>query len=174
MTSRLAALRDRPIPETQRHAALAASSVLLIAATVLLALTRATPHTLGRAVQPSLSRAATAATPAPTGASPREAVAAGQAFLAGYLAYTYGRAPTRGIADATPALIRALQTHPPRPIPGMRARQPRVLELHTVPAGPGVLGVRALVNDGGLVDYRLGLLLERRSGRLLVSALEQD
>jgi hypothetical protein len=168
VTSRLTALHDRPIPDGQRRAALTASTLLLIVATVLLALTRPTPHAPARTTLRHVSAAA-----APSTLSP-EAVAVGRAFLAGYLAYAYGRVPARRIADATHALIRSLEAHPPRQTPAIRASRPRVLELHTTPAGPGMLSVRALVNDGGLVDYSLGLLLHAHGGRLLVSALEQD
>ena len=174
MTSWLAALRDRPIPDGQRHAALAASSLLLIAVTVLFALTRITPHAPGRTAPRRTSTAAAASRPAPNGAPSHEAEAVGRAFLAGYLAYTYGAAPAAGIADTTPALTRALEAHPPRQTPGMRASRPRILELHAAPAGPGVVSVRALVNDGGLIDYTVGLLLQSHDGRLLVTAVEED
>jgi hypothetical protein len=172
MTGWLTALRDRPIPERQRHNALAVTTVLLVAATVLLTLTRPTQHTPARPhrAQATIAAGVRSATDAP---SP-EAIAAARGFLTGYLAYTYGRAPATEITHATHALARSLQAHPPRMTPGMRASRPHVLELHTTTIGPTVLSVRALVNDGGLVNYSVGLLLEAYDGRLLVSALEQD
>ncbi len=174
MTSRFTALRDRPIPDDQRRAALTASTALLVIATVLLALTRPTPHAPARTALSRVSTAAAPSTLAPSATLSLEAVAVGRAFLAGYLAYSYGRAPARGIVDATRPLIRSLEAHPPRQTPGMRTSGPRVLELHTAPAGPGMLSVRALVNDGGLIDYTLGLVLQAHGGRLLVSALEEN
>jgi hypothetical protein len=44
--------------------------------------------------------------------------------------------------------------------------------LRSTPARPGPLLVSAVVNDGGLVDYSIGLLLAVHGGRLLVSGLE--
>jgi hypothetical protein len=95
-------------------------------------------------------------------------------FLAGYLAYVYGRAPASEIKDATPVLVVSLQAHPPRVSPATRERKARIVALHTVPAPAGRVAVQALVNDGGLVDYPLELLLEDRDGRLLVSALGDE
>ena len=54
----------------------------------------------------------------------------------------------------------------------MRARRPRVVALRSTPAPSGLLRVSAVVNDGGLVDYSIGLLLAAHGGRLLVSGLE--
>ena len=54
----------------------------------------------------------------------------------------------------------------------MRSRQARLVSLHTTPAPSGLVGVSAVVTDGGLVDYPIGLLLAPRDGRLLVSGLE--
>jgi hypothetical protein len=56
----------------------------------------------------------------------------------------------------------------------MRASRPRVLEPHTNPAPSGQLGVSAVVNDGGLIDYTIGLTLARERGRPLITAVEQD
>ena len=57
----------------------------------------------------------------------------------------------------------------------MRARQPRVLTLQVTPAvSPGHVVVSAQVNDGGLEDYPVVLLLARERGRLLVTGLEGE
>ena len=93
-------------------------------------------------------------------------------FLAGYLGYIYGHAPASAIDGATPALLRSLRAQPTRVSPGMRARQPHVLALRSTPARSGPLLVNAVINDGGLVDYSIGLLLAVHGGRLLVSGLE--
>ena len=93
-------------------------------------------------------------------------------FLAGYLSYIYGHAPARAIDGATPALLRSLRAQQTRVSPGMRARQPHVLALRSTPARSGPLLVNAVINDGGLVDYSIGLLLAVHGGRLLVSGLE--
>jgi hypothetical protein len=103
--------------------------------------------------------------------APTAARAAGE-FLTGYLAYLYGHRPAASIKDATPALVLSLRAHPPLVSPSMRARRPRVLSLHAAPAPAELIGVSALVNDGELASYHVGLLLTSRHGRLLVSALE--
>jgi hypothetical protein len=56
----------------------------------------------------------------------------------------------------------------------MRSEHPRVVELDGAPAPSGEIGVSAVVNDGGLIDYTLGLTLTPQDGRLLVTALEQS
>jgi hypothetical protein len=181
MTGWLTALRDRPIAEQERHTTLAATAAVLIAAALLLALTRP-------ATQAATARSATkASTPAgtvdpsprapetsPRGALSREAVSASRAFLAGYLAYTYGSAPASRITDAASSLIASLEAHPPRVTPAMRASRPHVLELDATPGPSSQLGITAVVNAGGLINYKLGLSLTSEHRRLLVTAVEQD
>lgn len=172
--------RDRPLAEHERRTALVATVVVLIAAALGLANTRPLAHG-------TPAHAATVKT-TPTAPDPRQptpessagdelspvAAQASRAFLVGYLAYTCGRAPARRITDATGVLLAALAEHPPRVSPAMRSAYPRVVELHTAPAPPGEVGVGAVVNGGGLIDYTLGLILARQGARLLVTALEQS
>ncbi len=181
MTGWLTALRDRPIAERERHTALAATAAMLIAATVLLALTRpTTPAATARAADKASTTTATVdpgppapATPPGSGTS-ADAVAVSRSFLTDYLAYTYGSAPASQIADAARSLIASLEAHPPRVTPAMRASRPHVLEVHATPEPSGQLAVRAVVNDGELIDYTLGLTLAPQDGRLLVTGVEQD
>jgi hypothetical protein len=186
VTAWLAALRDRPIAERERHHALLAVAVLLIATTTLLALTspsQVSPRRTHRvsiparvAVSRSVFPAARTAraTPRESTIAPAAALGTVRAFLEGYLAYLYGHAPASGVRDATRALVLSLEAHPPRVSLDMRARRPRVLALHPTPASPGQAAVDAVVNDGGLEDYPVGLLLARRDGRLLVTGLESE
>ncbi len=179
MTAWLTSLRDRPIAESERAAALATVTVLLLAAAILLALSRPagqprlTPqrHPGPSVAQrtPSVVARATESSTAPL--TPLVARAA-DLFLAGYLGYIYGHAPASAIGGATPALLRSLRAPPTRVSPGMRARRPHVVALRSTPARSGPLLVSAVINDGGLVDYSIGLLLAARGGRLLVSGLE--
>jgi hypothetical protein len=173
--------RDRPLAEHERRTALVGTAVVLIAAALGLASTRPLAHG-------TPAHAATVKTTTPTAPDPRQptpeptaggelspvAAQASRAFLVGYLAYTCGRAPARRITDATGGLLAALAEHPPRVSPAMRSAHPRVVELHAAPAPPGEVGVSAVVNGGGLIDYTLGLILAPRRGRLLVTALEQS
>jgi hypothetical protein len=179
MTAWLTSLRDRPIAESERTAAMATVTVLLLAAAILLALSRPSgpprrssrPRSTQSVAQRSTSVVAQATESGTAQLTPQVERAA-DLFLAGYLGYIYGHAPARAIREATSALLRSLQAHPPRVSPGMRDRRPRVLALHTVPAPSGQVGVSAVVNDGGLVDYSIGLLLAAHGGQLLVSGLE--
>jgi hypothetical protein len=182
MTGWLTALRDRPIAEQERHIALAATAAVLIAATVLLALTRpTTPAATARAADKASTTTTATVDPGPLApatspgnAPSAEAVAVSRSFLTGYLAYAYGSAPASQIADAARSLIASLEAHPPRVTSAMHASRPRVLEVHATPEPSGQLGMSAVVNDGGVIDYTLGLTLAPQDGRLLVTAVEQD
>jgi hypothetical protein len=189
VTAWLAALRDRPIAERERHHALLAVAALLIATTTLLALTspRQDPprRTHGASILPraAVSRPVSPgagtvrATPRESTIAPAAELRTARAFLENYLAYLYGHAHASAVRDATQALVLSLEAHPPRVSLDMRARRPRVLALHPAPAPPGqaaVDAVDAVVNDGGLEDYPVGLLLARRGGRLLVTGLESE
>jgi hypothetical protein len=172
--------RDRPLAEHERRTALVATAVVLIATALGFASTRQLAH--GTSARAAVKTTATSAPdprqPTPESSPDRElapvAAHASQAFLAGYLAYTRGRAPASKITDATPVLIAALAAHPPRVSPAMRSEHPRVVELHGASAPPGEIGVSAVVTGGGLIDYTLGLILAPQDGQLLVTALEQS
>lgn len=163
--------RDRPIAEHERRTAMAAVVVLLTAVAVLLTLTqpasqasdsarRSARITTGAAVQ----RNAPAFTP--------EVERVAQRFLASYLAYTYGQAPASRITDAPRSLIASLEAHPPRVPPAARARRARIVSLRPATAPTGEITLTAVVNDGGLIDYSLGLLFTSEHGRLLVTGLD--
>ncbi len=168
--------RDRPIAEHERHAAMAAVVVLLATVAVLLALTQPVTQA-SRAAQRSPRSAETipgATVERHTLALTHEMERVAEGFLAGYLAYTYGRGPASRIAGASRPLIRSLQAHPPRVQPAARVRHPRVLSLHPAAAASsaGEVAVSAVVNDGGLIDYSVGLVLASEGGRLLVTGVE--
>jgi hypothetical protein len=170
--------RDRPIAESERRTAMAAVAVLLAATALLLALTRPDGPPRRTIERPSRSLARSA--PAVHAQAPQTSTApltpavarTARLFLAGYLAYLYGHTPASQIKGATPELVHSLEDHPPRVSPGVRSREARLVSLHTTPAPSGLLGVSALVTDGGLVDYSIGLLLASRGGRLLVTGLD--
>jgi len=179
MTAWLTSLRDRPIAESERAAAMATVTVLLLAAAILLALSRPsngprpTPQRHpGPSVAQRTPSVVAQATESGTAQLTPQVARAADRFLAGYLGYTYGHARASAIVGATPALLRSLRAQQTRVSPGMRVRRPHVVALHSTPAPSGLLRVSAVINDGGLVDYSIGLLLAAHDGRLLVSGLE--
>lgn len=173
--------RDRPLAEHERRTALVATAIVLIAAALGFASTRSlTPSTQAR---PAVKTTATPTAPDPQKPTPESSAGgklspvaeqATRTFLAGYLAYTCGRTSASRITDATGALLKTLAAHPPRVSPAMRSKHPRVVELLAAPAPAGEVGVSAVVNGGGLIDYTLGLTLTSQDGRLLVTGLEQS
>ena len=184
MTAWLAALRDRPIAERERHHALLAVAALLIATTTLLALTsprQSPPRRTGASILPRAAESGPVSPGAGTArATPRKSDhtrrrAEDGARVPGELPRVPLRARARQpVRDATRALVLSLEAHPPRVSLDIRARRPRVLALHPTPAPPGQAAVSAVVNDGGLEDYPVGLLLARRDDRLLVTGLESE
>jgi hypothetical protein len=176
MTAWLASLRDRPIAEHERRTAMATVAVLLAATALLLAFTqparRAALATRGSrgAVSGAPARAMPNAAITPAPLTPVVERAA-ERFLAGYLSYVYGHATAGGVKDASSSLTRSLQSDPPRVPPSVRALKARVVALHPAPAPAGLTGVTAVINDGGLVDYPIGLLLAADGGRSLVTGL---
>jgi hypothetical protein len=159
------AQRDRPISNSERRTAFtlialttAVSALLLTAATP----SAPSPHTATRHHAGARLGAPAPAVSAVPGAV-EESVA--REFLHGYLAYIYGRAQAARVRGATPAFTHALLARARLVPPSMRARRPRVLAVH--PAGPH--DAKAIINDGGLIDYPLTLQLVHRGDRLLVS-----
>ena len=168
---RLSSLYARPIAEHERRALLAAVTLLLITATLLLALTRHTPqhHTTRHSNGAAAARRVAGVQPARSAA----AVRVSRAFLAGYLPYLYGHAPASDITNATGGLLRSLKDEPPRVSPAVAASDPEVVSLTTTAIAGGLPGVRALLNDGSLIDYAITLQLTS-TGQLLVASLESE
>lgn len=172
MTRRLGSLRDRPVSEDERRAAVLAVLVIVLCAVALLGVARdPSPET----ARPSLRAHATApAAPAPVpSATAGAALRVADRFLSGYLAYAYRGAPAAKVSDATRALLASLENHPPRVLPTDESA-PRVIELRPAVQPSGQLAVTAVLSDGGIVDYTLGLALTRVHGRLVVARLESQ
>jgi hypothetical protein len=175
MTRWLTRLRNRPIAENERRTAMTVVMVLLAASALLLTLTRhdeqlprntkrSSTHIEHGAIHAPPSEAATAPlTPAVARIT--------RLFLSGYLGYLYGHTPASQIKGASAGLLHSLEDHAPRVLPAAQATGARLLSLHSTPAPPGIYGVSAVVNDGGLVDYPIRLLLAPQAGRLLVTEL---
>jgi len=176
MTRWLTRLRDRPIAEGERRAAMGAVVVLLAASALLLALTRPDgqpPRNAERSPSPLERAGAVHAPPSEAGAVPLTPAVARttRLFLSGYLGYLYGHIPASQIKGAAAPLLHSLENHPPRVSPSAQADEARLLSLRSTPAPSGLAGVSAVVNDGGPVNYPIGLLLVSHDGRLLVTEL---
>jgi hypothetical protein len=166
--SRFQAVLSYPLGEQEQRARL-----LLLIAGVLVASTLLLTKTSPASHRPApRSREGTKAQPpAPSAVHLSPAAARVSAvFLKGYLPFIYGHGPAGAVKDATAELTRSLRAHPPRVSPAMRAAHPRLLSLHAT-AATGRIAVTALVNDGGVTDYPITLVLSSVSGRLRISAL---
>jgi hypothetical protein len=162
----------RPLAEHERRAAIAALCVLLLVAAVALVLTRPAKPAAPNAGHEHRRVASPAATVAATQVLTPAARAAVETFLGGFLKYIYGRAPVGAVSDATSALIASLEQHPPRVPQGLRALEPRVVEVLATPAPSGRLEATAIVSDEEDVDYRISLVLTISRGRELVAGLD--
>lgn len=165
MTRPLTALHDRVLTPGERRAATLGVFAVLIVVLLASGMTRSAPR-----VPPPPRRAAVpSSTSGPVAAQDARRVA--REFLSGYLAYAYRGARADAIADAPQSLIAALQRSRPRA--GVRhARIPRILALVLARDSRGRPVIDATLNDAGIVNYTIGLLLTRRTGRLLVTEVE--
>lgn len=163
----LKALWERPITSRERWHALTLAALTLITTGTLLSLT--TPHPASRS-DPTSHAARTQASPhrASRQTVPPAAARAARVFLTGYLAYTTGHTPASQIRDAAPSVLSALQAQTSPIPPAARAHRPRVIALRPVNTPSGIW-FAALVNDGTLIDYPIGVQLGLHGGRWLVA-----
>ncbi len=162
MTRRLASLRDRPASVDGRRAAVLA---VALSAVVLLGVTH---DPSPRPAQPHAAAPIAPLAPRPPVAA-SAAIRVAHSFLSGYLEYAYRGAPAEKVSDATRALSASLADHPPRALSTQQST-PRVIALHL----SGQLAVTAVLNDGGIVNYTVGLVLTRLDGRLVVARVESE
>jgi hypothetical protein len=183
MSGWLTRLRDRPIADHERRHAFIASTVVLAIAVGLLVLTTPPASTTTHAGRsplapwPSVKKSrlpspSVAGDGSPTpGLVSQSVERVAHRFLTGYLAYLYGHSGLAEIRDASGSLERSLGEHPPRVSLTMRTRHPHVVSLAPVTAPDGAVDVSAVVNDGGVADYTINLLVSREGGRLLVTGI---
>jgi hypothetical protein len=167
----LTPLRDRPSSERERRTATTAVFAGIVVAVLLLAVSRGEPSTPAATHTRSTTMSAVHSEPA-RDLGARSAVEVARRFLAGYLAYAYGRVPAAKVPDAAQALIASLEHYPSRVTVARQPRVPRVEQLVVTFAQSGQPAVNAVLNDGGIVNYTLELVLARADGRLIVSTLE--
>jgi hypothetical protein len=172
----LTALRDRPIAEQERQRAIIAVVLLLCTTALLLTLTG--PDEQTRHATHNESQDVVVGNARAVGGAERSAhftpivERAVERFLAGYLGYLYGHVPAEKVQGTTVSFSDSLRAGALRVPPGMRARTARVVALRAASAPAGLVGVRVLINDGGLIDYPIVLLLEHRHNRWLVSGVD--
>ncbi len=152
---------DRPIAGREGRTATVCGLLLLLAAAGLV-LTRPSPLHCRRRQRSgphpgvhASGRVAQRWTPAIAAATRSTA----ETFLAGYLAYLYGQAPASAVKDATEAFVDALEHEPLRVPPGIRALHPRIVSVIVSPQAPGRAIAAAVVSDGEVVHYPIGLIL---------------
>ena len=165
MIARLRALADRPIADHERRRAFALAAVLVLLAAALLAAIRTGDPSPRHGITPKRDAPAVrteSVQPSPPGG---DAEAAARRFLAGYLAYLYGRAPARVIEDASPELAVRLAHERLRVPPAMRERTPRIVSLAGSTIASGGFEATAVIDDGGVSRYPISLVVERRAGR---------
>jgi hypothetical protein len=90
-------------------------------------------------------------------------------FLAGYLAYSYGRASV--LPESTAALRARLLADPPRVPVVVRRRRPRVIAVTVAAAGEANDRVLALIADG-VARYPIELDLAYAAGRWRVDEID--
>lgn len=112
------------------------------------------------------------ARPVPSEAIARMRRVAGR-FLADYLAYAYGHGDALPISGITSALLQQLLHKRAELTPVERRRRPRVLSLQTIATTPTFVVATAVIDDGGVTNYRLRFTLESEAGRWLVSGVQE-
>lgn len=106
-----------------------------------------------------------------TGALDRARVVAHR-FLAGYLAFLYGRAPGGSVGRVTPGFGLRLTRARAVLTPAEGRRQPRLVSLAVVEQAPGVVVVTALIADSGVAAYALRITVRWSREGWLVSGVD--
>lgn len=171
------------LPPHWRRVAVGAPALLLLAAAITALLLEAPPVDRPRrqrlAPPPTVRRPASTrpdrrtAHPPVSATELRRASAVAGRFVVSYLRFAYGRATAQLVVDVAPSLQSQLVRGRTAATPIERQRKPRLLSLHTVGTMPGFVVATATVEDGGIAAYRLRFSLQERSGRWLVSAVEE-
>jgi hypothetical protein len=93
-------------------------------------------------------------------------------FLVGYLRFAYGEAPASSVRAMAPALHRRLRGHRALVAPVERRRHPHIVSLMATSQARGVVLATALVDDGGIANYAVGVTLREIRSGWVVSALD--
>ena len=153
-----------------------ALAVLLIGAAIL---ALAPTHDVGeRSNRPPTATITRTARSAPQYVSPVPVAQVARArrvartFLAGYLRFAYGRAPTGAVRAVTPELRRQLKRDRVQVTPVERRRRPRVFALTALGQALGAVVATALIDDGGIANYGVRITVRRTNRAWLVSGVD--
>lgn len=167
---------DRPTAGRARSTATVCGLLLALAAAGLILTSPTHPSTVpGTQPARTTTHTITASGEAIRRWTPADAAAAGvsvRTFLGGYLPYLYGQAPAGQVKDATAGFVGALKRERRMVPPGIRALHPRVVAIGVSPQAAGHAIASAMVSDGEVVRYPIGLALTQTARRWLVSGLQ--
>ena len=166
------------LPQRVRRFVVAVAALLALAA-VMAALTLTASHGGQERRSPPQRPAATVPRTLPRRLPPPVSAAAmlqsrrvSARFLAGYLAFAYGRGSALAVRGITQALRRQLLSQRAQLTPVERRRRPRVVAVQTVGTTPAFVVATAVIDDGGVATYRLRFTLRGGAGRWAVSGVE--
>jgi hypothetical protein len=157
---------ERRLALSERQVAFTATAILLLAATLLLAMT-----SIGVPSRSSAPVATVPATPVRQAPPPprRQALEVAGRFLHGYLAFVYGQQPASAVADTTGGFLVALARRSRPAPPALRRLHPQIVSLKVGPSTGSATAVDAMVKDGEVLAYPITMLLLSRGGRLRVA-----
>lgn len=163
-------IADRPIGESERRGAfLAAASVLILAAVVLLVLPAGHKGDEDSDLSVAVSREIVPAEiPRPTAAE-----LAARRFVDDYLRFAYGHGDSKSIASVTPALLAKLIESHGRVTPAAKTRDARVSDLDVRNVAAGRAAATSTVEVDG-VSFPITMKLAVRNGLWLVESVGAD
>jgi hypothetical protein len=154
---------ERPLSAREQQLLFTATAILLVAATLLVAVTSVgvPSHSSVHVVKAPVARVHQTQPP-----QRQQALAVARRFLRGYLAFVYGQTPASAVADATAGFRAALaQRSRPAP-PALRRLHPKIVSLKIGASTGAATVVDAMVKDGEVVAYPITIILVSRGGRL--------
>jgi hypothetical protein len=181
MASWLIAAVER-LPQRARRVVVAATAVLLLAGAIAsLTLEAGRGREPGRSAvtvraparRPPAQPMRPSLRPPVSGSNLRLASRVARRFLRSYLKFAYGRAGATSVEAATQGLRSQLMRDRAQVTPADRVRHPRVASLRVVSTWPGFVVATVSVEDGGIAAYRLRFTLRERTGRWLVSDVQE-
>jgi hypothetical protein len=175
MSSRLLQLLSKPIAEAERQRLFAvAVAVLLVVAGTLQVIEPAGKQARSIAPHPTTTAVVRAAAPSEPAGPSTVVTRAGREFLADYLAFVHGQAPTT-FRHASAPLARRLAGYALRISPATRARRAQVLRVAVRRlSGQSRWLMTATIADGGVATYPLELVVVLRARGAVIVQVGED